>query len=192
MCWIALCLILSLFVQSSPAYAAEKIRAATKSSTNPPDGVTFFNPPMMAPYYEFRDEADGQVTLTDFRGRFILLNIWATWCGPCVQELPHLQTLQNRFSGNMFEVVTVAIDRNPALVPNFLREENLTLAPFTDAKSFASKALSVSGLPTTFLINPDGFMILRGIGGIPWSESPYIELIEQALAAHQGSSSPKI
>lgn len=179
----ALCLILPLFVQSSPAHAAGKLTVppiAIDAEKLPP-GIDTFNPPIPVPEFHFADETGTDVNLAAFRGRFVLLNIWATWCGPCVHEMPHLQKLMHMLEGQNINIVTVSVDRSVALVSKFMQDNNYSLPPYIDAASTSTRILSISGLPTTFLIDPAGNIILRGVGGIGWSEAPYLPLITKAL-----------
>ena len=192
--WGALCLILALFVQSSHASAGQKNiplppLAPTFVAAQAIDGIDQYPAPLPVPPYQFTDEAGNPVSVTDFRGRYILLNIWATWCAPCVRELPHLVELQKRFDSSQFEVVAVSVDRAPSLAINFLKKpEFQSIVPYMDIKSQAMTVLGVQGLPTSLLIDPAGQVLLRGVGGIPWSMSPYVDLIINALPPSSPSS----
>ena len=178
--WLALCLILGLFVQSSTAFADQKLSAS--EAVPGAEGITKHVVPMAAPVYEFADEAGNPVKLSDFKGRFILLNIWATWCGPCIKELPYLIALQEHFADKNFEIITVSVDTAPGVVINFLNKNKFQSLPsYIDTRSRATSVLNIEGLPTTFVINPMGQIVYRGVGGIPWSEPPYVDLIGDLL-----------
>jgi thiol-disulfide isomerase/thioredoxin len=118
--------------------------------------------------------ADGKaVSLKDFAGRVVLLNLWATWCAPCVKEMPTLDRLQAALGGSAFEVVTLSSDRTGiAVVARFLSERKLDrLTPYLDQKGEATRALDVAGLPTTLLIDVEGREIGRLEGPAEW-DSP--------------------
>ena len=121
-----------------------------------------------APDYAFND-ADGKpVTLASFRGTPVLLNLWATWCGPCVKELPTLDALAKRENGKL-HVVALSQDMDPAKVAPFLRNHRITtLQPFTDAKMAWLPAVTAN-LPTTLLFDSAGKEVWRTTGDLDWT-----------------------
>lgn len=118
----------------------------------------------------FTDPDGKSLGLAAERGRFVLLNFWATWCAPCVKELPALDRLQQALGGERFRVVTVSLDRGGAreVVP-FLAERNVPNLPrYLDPKGTAFAAFTLRGLPTTILLAPDGSEIGRIEGDVDW------------------------
>ena len=125
--------------------------------------------PAPAVAFTTRDGAAKQ--LADFKGRFVLVNLWATWCGPCVQEMPALDRLQQKL-GDKLTVLAISEDRqgDTAVAP-FLAQHNIkNLAIYLDPKSAATNAFGVQGLPTTYLIAPDGTILGKEEGGAEWDE----------------------
>ena len=106
----------------------------------------------------------------DLRGKFVLLNIWATWCVPCRKELPSLDRLREQLGGPDFEVVALSVDRDGAeAVKNFYREIGIRSLPVrVAADSSALAALGAYGLPTTLLIDPESKEIGRLVGSARW------------------------
>ncbi len=143
--------------------------------------------PKRLPELAFAD-ADGKPrTLADFRGKTVLLNLWATWCVPCRKEMPALDALQGRLGGEKFEVVAVNIDtRNLEKPRAWLQEVGITrLGYFADpsAKVFQElKAIGKAfGMPTTLLIDPQGCELGALAGPAEWASEDAVRLIEAAL-----------
>ena len=114
---------------------------------------------------------DGQaMKLSDFRGKTVLLNLWATWCPPCVKEMPSLDRLQAELGGPTFEVVALSVDRGGRVqVEPFYMETDIEhLAMYLDPKMTAMKAMKPQGLPTTLLIDAEGREIGRLAGEAVW------------------------
>jgi len=127
---------------------------------------------------QFKD-ADGKaLSLADFRGRAVLLNVWATWCGPCRKEMPALDRLQAKLSGTDFEVIALSIDRGGlGVVERFFDEIGIAnLAIYLDESAAAMSVLGITGIPTTLLIDPDGQEIRRWAGPAEW-DSPAMETL---------------
>ncbi|WP_371226256.1 TlpA family protein disulfide reductase [Roseovarius sp. 2305UL8-3] len=126
----------------------------------------------------------GEGTLADYRGKYMLLNFWATWCAPCRKEMPMLSDLQTELGGDTFEVVTLATGRNarPAMAKFFeeIGVDNLPL--HRDPKSQVARAMGVFGLPITVIVDPEGNEIARLQGDADWS-SDSAKAILQTLVA---------
>lgn len=143
--------------------------------------------PLKVPDLAFQDASGKKLTLADFKGRTVLLNLWATWCVPCRKEMPTLDALQRELGGKDFQVVAVNIDtRDPDKPKQFLRDIGVsTLAYYADpsARSFQDlKAIGRAfGMPTTMLIDPNGCEIGTIAGPAEWASRDAINLIEAAL-----------
>lgn len=126
----------------------------------------------------------GKATLADHRGRYVLVNFWATWCAPCRKEMPGLEALQKELGGERFEVLTIATGRNPpAAMKKFFDEVGITALPLaTDPKQKLARQMGVLGLPVTVLIDPAGQEIARLTGDAEW-DSDSARAIFAALLA---------
>ncbi|BCB17142.1 TlpA disulfide reductase family protein [Bosea sp. ANAM02] len=127
------------------------------------------------------ETADGRkLSLAEFRGRFVLLNIWATWCPPCVKEMPSLDRLQAAMGADTFEVVALSIDRQglDVVQPFFKRTGIANLAIYLDREARSMSTLKITGLPTTLLIDPTGREIARWAGAKEWDHAASIAEIE--------------
>jgi len=141
--------------------------------------------PLDLPQFTFA-AADGKSkSLADFRGKIVLLNIWATWCVPCREEMPALDTLETKLGGKDFAVVAVNIDKGgPEKAASFLKETGAThLTLYTDPSGKLFSTLKAVGMPTTLLIDRDGKEIGRLIGPADWASPEAVAVIEAAIAA---------
>ena len=142
---------------------------------------------LRVPDLAFRDAQGSEHRLAEWRGRTVLLNLWATWCVPCRQEMPALDALEQRLGGPGFEVVAVNIDtRDPDKPKAWLKEVGVQkLAYYADpaAKSFQDlKSIGRAfGMPTTLLIDPKGCEIGTIAGPAEWASDDAIKLIKAAL-----------
>jgi thiol-disulfide isomerase/thioredoxin len=149
--------------------------------------ITMATAPLRLPDLAFEDGAGKPRKLSDWRGRTLLVNLWATWCVPCRKEMPALESLQTRLGGPNFEVVAINIDTRDHEKPkNFLREANLTrLGYFTDhnAKVFQDlKAVGRAlGMPTSVLVDGQGCEIGTIAGPADWASDDAIKLVTAAI-----------
>lgn len=121
---------------------------------------------------EFQLEDDGgTATLADYKGKYVLVNFWATWCAPCRKEMPQIAELQEEFGGDKFEVVTLATGRNsPAGIKKFFDETGIDNLPrHQDPGSAVAREFGVIALPITVILDPNGDEIARLIGDAEWN-----------------------
>lgn len=133
-----------------------------------------------APAIAFENPAGATVTLADFRGKPVLLNLWATWCAPCVKEMPTLDALAVSL-GDSVQVLTVSQDLDGAakVDPFFQKAAFQRLQPYLDTKSAMSLGMQVN-LPTTILYDSQGKEVWRMGGGMDWTGQTARELIAEA------------
>ena len=146
------------------------------------------SPPQPAPALRFiaRDGAAKQ--LADFKGRWLLVNLWATWCAPCVKEMPSLDRMQARL-GPAADVVAISEDRGgAAAVDRFLAEHAVkTLAIGLDQTGSIANALHIQGLPTSFLIDPQGRIVAKLEGAAAWDVGPTLATLRGLMTVKQRS-----
>ena len=114
----------------------------------------------------------------------MLLNIWATWCGPCREEMPTLDALQGRFGGEDFEVVALSIDRKGiGVVQEFYTDVGIEhLRQYIDTTGMAGAKLGAVGIPTTLLIDPQGDEIGRLVGATEWNSPEMTEFLKKTIS----------
>ena len=133
---------------------------------------------------QFQDGAGRARSLADFCGKLVLLNIWATWCAPCREEMPALDRLQAKLGGPDFEVLALSIDQQgPEVVRRFFAEIGVkALALYIDPTAQAGFKLAIPGVPTTLLIDRDGREIWRRAGPAKWDAPEIAEDLGRHLA----------
>ncbi len=146
-------------------------------------GMVLVEPPVAAPQISFSDGAGTSLSLEDFRGRVVLVNLWATWCAPCVREMPSLDRLQARLGGADFQVVALSIDRDgAAAIEPFYAAHGISHLPvYVDPRGAAPRALRALGLPTSVLIDRDGRLLARYEGAAEWDSPEAVALIQRYL-----------
>src|SRR3982074_2549456 len=149
--------------------------------------LTMATTPLQLPDLAFEDATGKPKKLSDWRGKTVLVNLWATWCVPCRKEMPALESLQTRLGGPDFEVVAVNIDtRDPEKPKNFLKEANLTrLSYFSDQKAKVFQDLKsigrALGMPTSVLVDGQGCEIATIAGPAEWDSDDAIKVITAAV-----------
>lgn len=139
---------------------------------------SFFNPssgPRLAkglpvPNFSLPD-LDGQmVGLADYRGKVVLLNIWATWCPPCVEEMPSMEKLYQELQGEGFEILAVSIDESgaPDVLP-FMQKHKLSFPALIDSKGALKGLYQTTGVPESFIIDKDGILVEKIFGPRNWA-----------------------
>jgi peroxiredoxin len=120
-----------------------------------------------APNFAFPDLNGQQVSLSEHRGKVVIINIWATWCPPCRQEMPSMQKLYERFKGENFNILAVSIDSTgrEAVAP-FVQTMNLTFPVLLDSKEDIRTLYGLTGVPESFIIDKEGIVDQKIIGPI--------------------------
>jgi thiol-disulfide isomerase/thioredoxin len=142
---------------------------------------------------KFEDAQSKRRTIADFRGKVVLLNVWATWCVPCRKEMPALDRLQAALMGASLELVALSIDRGGvAVVRTFFEKFGIQkLAIYIDSSAKAKHELNIVGLPTTLLIDRDGREIGRLIGPAEWDSREMIKFIKGKILNRNTAQSRK-
>lgn len=170
------------------AARTETSRAGPVDCANAPESLGNFEP---AESLEAPDGAvkvlrggDEELTLASFRGHGVVLNFWATWCAPCVREMPALDALHTALDDAGIEVLAVSSDFGGAEVVRQFYEANQIshLSVLTDPQSNVAQSLGVVGLPTTVLFDPQGREIGRVVGAAEWDAAATVGFLRTCLA----------
>ena len=161
-------------------------QAEPAPSTAPTSGesvLRIHEAPRALPELAFQDGEGRKRSLTQFGGKVVLLNVWATWCAPCREEMPALDRLQRKLGGRGFEVVALSIDAAGAsVVKRFYEEVGVrSLAIYVDPTMRATATLAAVGVPTTLLIDRQGREVGRRTGPAEWDGPRSVSIIQEYL-----------
>ena len=144
-----------------------------------------------APDFSALDLQGRETSLSDFRGKVVLLNVWATWCPPCREEMPSMQRLQEAMEGTDFQILAVSIDagrgekdpfgREGGDLAAFAQEMGLTFTILHDPEGRIQATYQTTGVPETFLIGRDGLIYKKVAGGTAWDAPENLELVRRLL-----------
>lgn len=135
----------------------------------------------VAPDFALKSITGGNLRLSEHRGEVVLLNFWASWCGPCRQEMPLLNTLHERYAKLGFSVIGVNVDKDPALADKILKDIPVTFPILLDDSGAVTGSYNVSAMPTSVLIDRDGNMRYLHKGYKPGYELEYETEIKELL-----------
>ena len=121
-----------------------------------------------APDFTVQD-SDRSLKLSDFRGQIVVLNFWATWCPPCVEEMPSLVEMQRRMQAKGITVVAISVDVDQAAYNQFLKDHNVNLLTVRDAAQNSNRLYGTFRFPETYIIDRSGVMRRKFIGSIDWT-----------------------
>ncbi len=131
------------------------------------------------------------LSIRDLKGKVVLVNFWATWCGPCQWEMPLMEKLYQRYKSKGFVIVAISLDQQgPAVVEPFVKEKKLTYPVLLDPRLEGAKQFAIRGLPTTLLVSADGYVKGITYGPREWDGPEAQALIESLLNAAKGSLAP--
>jgi cytochrome c biogenesis protein CcmG, thiol:disulfide interchange protein DsbE len=142
----------------------------------------------MAADFKLQDLEGRTISLSSLRGKVVFLNVWATWCGPCREEMPSIESLYEEFSNDKdFLVVAVSQDTmgSKAVVP-YVKKNGIKFTVLLDPSNEVGEAYDVSGIPETFIIDRDGRIVAHHVGPYDWSSSEMHEALEELIKSKEG------
>lgn len=133
-----------------------------------------------APSFSLKDLNGKTTTLENYRGQYVLLNFWATWCIPCLKEMPSMEQLHQKFKDQKFTVVAISIDTEPQQkVEGFVKKLKVNFPILLDPENESSDVYGVRSLPSTFLINPQGQVVAAAKGEREWFSEDALSYLEE-------------
>jgi thiol-disulfide isomerase/thioredoxin len=122
-----------------------------------------------------------RITLSQLKGKVVFLNFWATWCGPCVSEMPSMEAVYQKLKNRGFEILAVNLGDSGREVSAFMKKYNLNFPAVLDEKDTVSNYYNIQAIPTTYIIDKRGLIIARLVGSINWNTPKVISALETAL-----------
>jgi len=139
----------------------------------------------LAPAFELQNENGEMVSLDQYRGKLVFLNFWATWCAPCVDEIPDMMALNSQFEGRPFQMLAISVDTDWQMVNDFYAEHGFDLPTLLDPGRQVASDYRATGYPETFLIDGDGVIARKYIGPMPWTHPQIVAEVEDLVRAEE-------
>ena len=179
---LALALVVSLGVLASRGHT--QARLAEQAPAGGPAPLTAVGEHLPAPDFTLTTLSGTSLSLADLRGKVVLLNFWATWCGPCRKEMPAIEALYQRYKDRGLEVLAISLDKlSTAVVEAFVKEMGVTYRVALDPAWATARTYAVRAVPATFLIDRAGNVVLRELGERDWMEEAKQRAVEGLLQA---------
>lgn len=136
----------------------------------------------IAPEFTVPSLTGGAVKLSNYRGKVVFINFWATWCATCKVEMPSMEKLYQRFKDRGFEMLTISVDKDRSLIEPFMKEYALTFPVLLDPDSqVAKRKYKTTGVPETFIVNREGIIVHKAIGPRDWATEETLAAFEELL-----------
>lgn len=151
------------------------------SNIEPPFGIRNYDVGM-APNFTLQDIDGEDVSLSNSKGHWVFLHFWASWCGPCREEMPTIQSLASTFKNDQLEIIMINTAEDDDTIFEFLGSIEVDLTSLMDADGLVTEVWKPRGLPTSFLINPKGEIKYQAIGGREWDKPLYTDFIKKLIS----------
>ena len=148
------------------------------------EAMTVFDTSIAFHDFTFKTAFDKDITLDNLKGQWVVLNFWATWCPPCLVEMPSLQALQDKIGGQGIQVMAVSLDRNMngEKLRKFMDKNDFgPVAAFYDADGTVMRTLNLKGLPTTYILAPNGRVFSVFEGDADWTSEDALAFIQSLI-----------
>lgn len=150
-------------------------------------GFRVFDNPPQAEDFLLQSIDQGELRLSSFKGKVVLMNFWATWCPPCIEEMPSMQRLYHELPRDSFEILAINMQEDRGTVQQFISEHSFEYPILLDFGGEVAQRYAVRGLPTSYVIAPDGSMPAALIGFAHWDEPGFVEFFQNLTSAPHAS-----
>jgi cytochrome c biogenesis protein CcmG, thiol:disulfide interchange protein DsbE len=133
----------------------------------------------VAPNFSFNDRSGKRLSLADFRGKVVLINFWATWCPPCRDEMPSMQSLQRQMDRNEFAILALSVDDSWDQVNQFINQSGLDLPVYADFDKKISSLYGTFKFPETYVLDREGILALKVIGPTDWAAPEMLSFLRK-------------
>jgi peroxiredoxin len=156
-----------------------------KDSSFNSSGKSLLGEGVPAPNFSLPDLEGKKVSLTDFKGKVVLLNIWATWCAPCVAEMPSMEKLYQELKGEDFLLLAISVDESGAeAVKPFVEKHRLGFPVLLDTNGEIKNLYQATGIPESFIIDKNGIIVEKIIGPRDWADSRAIRYFRNIIQSN--------
>jgi peroxiredoxin len=145
-----------------------------------PMGIRNIQQPWLAPDFQLTDQTGERHGLSDYRGKVLVVNFWATWCSPCVKEMPSLQRASEILTSENIRVIGIAMGESHDEINRFLKKQRIDFPLLADNDSSATEQWRIPGLPTTYVINEKGYVVIRVVGPYEWDSPETLQRLRDA------------
>jgi thiol-disulfide isomerase/thioredoxin len=192
---LTICLLLTASVSATDNSAADNTANGYTANNNTGDNGSIIEPPFgirhfnagIAPNFSLQDLDGETFELDSTRGSWVFLHFWASWCGPCRKEMPTFQLLANTMHDEKFEIVMVNTAEDEDTIFEFLASIGVDINSLIDSDGEVTEVWKPRGLPTSFLIDPEGQIRYQAIGGRDWHTPEYTDFLKK-LMHHQAAT----
>ena len=162
--------------KSNPGPGTNQTRVNLETRESPQEGF-------LAPSFSLQKLNGSVVKLIDYKGKVVLVNFWASWCGPCKMEIPSLNRLYQKRKSTGFEIVAISLDRTPvSKLAAFVKEKQMDFPILLNPDGDVSERYMVRGIPSSFLLDKKGMIKWKVVGGMEWDRADVLSRIDQLLA----------
>ena len=148
--------------------------------------LTTFDPPFPAPAFDLGKLEGGQSTLDTYKGKYVLLNFWATWCPPCLEEMPTMEAAYQKFQDRGFTVVAISSDEEGEEAINpFIEKLGVTFPILLDPDKAVSSVYGALNLPLSFILDRDGMVIAGSVGERDWASEEALSVLDELIVEPQ-------
>jgi peroxiredoxin len=144
-------------------------------------GIMQFEEKLQAPNFIIQDLNGKAVSLEDYRGKIVFLNFWATWCPPCLLEMPSMEKLHTQFKNKDFAILAIDLQEDPDKVRSFKERFQLNFPILLDADASVAAAYGIISIPTTYLVDRNGYLVGGALGPRDWASDDAVALIKQLI-----------
>ena len=131
-----------------------------------------------APDFTLEDMQGNKVSLSDFKGKIVVVNFWATWCPPCIEEMPSMEKLHQKFKGEDFVLLAVNVEEDSrSIVERFLKKNPFTFPVLLDQDAVVQQLFGAYRFPETIIINRQGEIVTRVVGGRDWMDEGIVSIL---------------
>jgi len=134
-----------------------------------------------SPNFQLTDIKGKDWQLSDLQGKIVFINFWATWCPPCIQEMPSMDALNKRMSGKPFQMLTILYNDRPEFGQSLVNKSGYNFPVLIDPDSSTAKQYGLTGVPETYIVDPQGILREKFIGPVEWNSPKALEMINKYL-----------